>query len=151
MIRTLRLLLFILVVAAVARQGVMMPLAVSQLQRTRAERGGIAQAATERAYLESFAPARDVLRTLGGSEPVIGYLTGGPIDFEHTNPYSEPYMLAQYALAPTVIDSTPAHRIVLVNFLPNEAERLDAVLKQPGVRVLVTLGPGRALVETEAR
>jgi len=123
--------------AAIAAGGVMAPL------------GGIAAvraapAGGEDSYLRALAPARSLL----GGEP-IGFLGPQPIGASGGGSAELYYYLAQYALAPVLIESRPARRLVLV--ADPRPGRLEALLAEPGRGLVRELAPGLALVELEPR
>lgn len=112
-------------------------------------------------YVAALSQARSQSQTLRAAleqYPVIGYASEAPIDTRVGGPEQARYYLAQYALAPTLLELEPAtpaakqdeeHDVVLANFL--RPEQLATYLAMQNREVVVAVNDRIALTRRTSR
>lgn len=93
--------------------------------------------------LAQFAPVRAHLPV----GEVVGFLSDAPPDYRG-GPGVPNFMLAQSAVAPVVLDDTPAHRLVLATFLFRDTD--PATYTTEELRIVMEFGNGIVLFERTA-
>lgn len=96
------------------------------------------------AYLNSFQASKARL----ANENVVGYYSSRKVDVTGGGDPAKWYYLAQYALAPVLVDHrSKGRQVVLVNLPPDRIGRLDDLRKRPDVATLEPVDvPGRAIL-----
>ena len=96
------------------------------------------------AYLDTFQTSRTRL----ADQQVVGYYSSRTVDITKGGEPEKRYYLAQYALAPLLIDHrSKGYRLVLINLPPDRVAQLDALRRQPNIATLEPADvPGRAIV-----
>jgi len=84
------------------------------------------------------------------TDPVIGYLTESELDLSQPDPQVAMFYLAQYALAPTLLDHSSNHKILLINC--GTDIQLEQFLKgkEKHYELIQQLRPGMVLVRVRA-
>lgn len=104
-------------------------------------------------YVEDYV-ASDAFRAAVQGEESIGYVSEAPIDVRVGGPLQARYYLAQFALAPLLLElepnqGGPEHRLVLANF--QTARELEGYLERQSREVVVSINDSIALTTQRER
>lgn len=99
-------------------------------------------------YVRSMRDSEPLAAALSGSGS-IGYVSEHPVDPSGGGLGELRFYLAQFALAPVLIEDRAPLPLVLANF--EDPAQLEALVSSVGATVVVELAPGRALIRMDAR
>jgi len=123
--------------AILAVRGVIVPASIAWQVSGRVRLG---EKTDPTAYLNALAPAKSLLPTTS----IVGYSGDEPLDFAHPGQSEGEYYLAQFAVAPLLLDPHGNREFVLASF--SSAGSLQRRLETGDLVLVRHLGPGQAIL-----
>ena len=128
--------------ATIVVRGLMVPANLAWGVHGRVERG---EKTDPTSYLSGLATAKSALPP----DSILGYIADRPLDFVHPSQDLALYYLAQFAVAPMLLDPRTERDIILANY--SSPALLQQRLKTGDLVLVRALAPGQAILKQAKR